>query len=64
MTGARVVEELDGEPTATLALSSNDWLALTGGRVDPVPLIEDGRVALGGALVLARQLAERLAFTI
>ena len=61
---ARVVEELDGEPTATLALSSNDWLALTGGRVDPVPLIEDGRVALGGDLVLARQLAERLAFTI
>jgi len=37
---------------------------LTGGRVDPVPLIEDGRVALGGDLVLARQLAERLAFTI
>jgi hypothetical protein len=29
-----------------------------------VPMIDDGRVALGGDLSLARQLAERLAFTI
>ena len=61
---ASVVEAFEDGPTVTLAMSSHDWLALTGGRKDPVPLIEDGRVVLGGDLNLARQLAERLAFTI
>ena len=61
---ASVVDAFDGEATATLSMSSHHWLALTGGRKDPVPMIDDGRVALGGDLSLARQLAERLAFTI
>ena len=61
---ASVVDAFDGEVTATLSMSSHHWLALTGGRKDPVPMIDDGRVALGGDLALARQLAERLAFTI
>ena len=61
---ASVVDAFDGEATATLSMSSHHWLALTGGRKDPVPMIDDGRVALGGDLPLARQLAERLAFTI
>ncbi len=61
---AQVVETFDDEPTVTLALSSNDWLALTGGRIDPQPLIEDGRVALGGDVELARSMAANLAFTI
>ena len=61
---AALVDSFDVEPTATLTLSSNDWLALTGGRVDPAPLIADGRVGLGGDLELAGQLAGRLAFTI
>jgi len=61
---AAVVDELDGEPTVTLAMSSHDWLALTGGRVDPQSLIDDGRVALGGDLDLARHMAANLAFTI
>ncbi|HBL08141.1 MAG TPA: hypothetical protein DDZ64_03440, partial [Acidimicrobiaceae bacterium] len=47
---ASVVEAFEDGPTATLAMSSHDWLALTGGRKDPVPLIEDGRVVLGGDL--------------
>lgn len=61
---AKVVNVLEGEPTVTLSMSSHDWLALTGGRKDPVPLIADGRVCLGGDLDLSRQLAENLAFTI
>ena len=61
---AALVDSFDVEPTATLTLSSNDWLALTGGRVDPALLIADGRVGLGGDLELAGQLAGRLAFTI
>jgi len=61
---ANVVDELDGGPTVTLAMSSNDWLALTGGRVDPQPLIDDGRVVLGGDVDLARHMAANLAFTI
>jgi putative sterol carrier protein len=58
------VESFDEGPTCTLSMSSHDWLALTGGRKDPVPLVEDGSVALGGDEALARQLVERLAFTI
>ena len=61
---ASVVEAFDNGPTCTLSMSSHDWLALTGGRKDPLPLIDDGSVALGGDEALARQLAERLAFTI
>ena len=64
---AKVVDafEPDGsEPTATLAMTSNDWLALTGGRVDPAPLLDDGRVVAGGDAELARAMAVRLAFTI
>ena len=61
---ARVVDEFDGEPTVTLAMSSHDWLALTGGRIDPKPLVDDGRVALGGYLELAGHMANNLAFTI
>jgi len=61
---ASVVDAFDDGPTCTLSMSSHDWLALTGGRKDPDPLIDDGRVALGGDEALARQLAERLAFTI
>ncbi len=61
---ASVVESFDDGPTCTLSMSSHDWLALTGGRKDPVPLINEGKVTLGGDEELARQLAERLAFTI
>ncbi|GIT46196.1 MAG: hypothetical protein Ct9H300mP12_07810 [Acidimicrobiales bacterium] len=48
----------------TLTMSYHDWLALTGGRVDPQPLLDDGRVTVGGDVDLARQMAVRLAFTI
>lgn len=58
------VESLDGEPTVTLAMSSHDWLALTGGRVDPQLMLDEGRVTLGGDLELARHMAANLAYTI
>ena len=61
---ATVVEQLDGEPTVTLAMSYYDWLSLTGGRVDPQPLLDDGRVTVGGDVELGRQMAVNLAFTI
>ena len=61
---ANAVDEFEAGPTATLAVSSTDFAALTGGRVDPGPYLADGRVALGGDEELARQLAENLAFTI
>ena len=61
---AAVVQQLDGEPTVTLTMSYHDWLALTGGRVDPQPLLDDGRVTVGGDVDLARQMAVRRAFTI
>jgi hypothetical protein len=60
---AKAVDELEGGPTATLAVSSTDFAALTGGRVDPGPYLADGRVTIGGDEDLARQLAMNLAFT-
>ena len=61
---AAVVDELEGEPTVTLAMSSHDWLSLTGGQIDPQPLLDDGRVTVGGDVDLGIQMATRLAFTI
>ena len=60
---ATAVDELEGGPTATLAVSSTDFAALTGGRADPGPYLADGRVTIGGDEELARQLAMNLAFT-
>jgi uncharacterized protein (TIGR03083 family) len=59
---AKVVEEIDGEPTATIVLSSSLFLRLAGGREDPQAALE--RIRLGGDVSLARQLAVNLAFTI
>jgi uncharacterized protein (TIGR03083 family) len=59
---ARVTDELDGEPTAMITLSSSLFLRLAGGREDPETSPES--VRLDGDLDLARQLASNLAFTI
>ncbi len=59
---AKVVDALDGEPTATIALSSSLFLRLAGGREDPEAALD--RITLGGDVALARQLATNLAFTI
>ncbi|SVB14747.1 uncharacterized protein METZ01_LOCUS167601, partial [marine metagenome] len=48
----------------SLTMSCYDWLSLTGGRGDPQPLLDDGRVMVGGDVELARQMAASLAFTI
>ena len=61
---AQLVDQLDGEPTASIALDANLFLRLSGGRCDPTPYVEDGQVQLGGDQVLARQLATNLAYTI
>jgi uncharacterized protein (TIGR03083 family) len=59
---ARVVEAIEGEPTATLTLSSALFMRLAGGREDAESAL--GRVELGGDRALARQLATSLAYTI
>ena len=59
---ARPVEAIDGEPTASLALSSSLFMRLAGGREDAGAAL--GRIELGGDLALARQLATNLAYTI
>jgi uncharacterized protein (TIGR03083 family) len=59
---ARVVSAINGEPTASLSLSSSEFLRLAGGRDDPDEAL--GRVRLGGDQALARQLAMNLAYTI
>jgi uncharacterized protein (TIGR03083 family) len=59
---AKVVEAIDGEPTATLAMSSSLFLRLAGGREDLGAALD--RIEFGGDINLARQLASNLAFTI
>ncbi len=59
---ARVVPAMNGEPTASLDLSSSLFLRLAGGREDAQAAL--GRIRLGGDQELARQLATNLAYTI
>ena len=59
---AKVVPDLDGPPSAGIALSSSLFLRLAGGRVDPESVLE--RVERSGEPGLARQLATSLAYTI
>ncbi len=59
---ARVVPAIDGEPTASLDLSSSLFLRLAGGREDAEAAL--GRIRLGGDQALGRQLATNLAYTI
>ncbi|MCZ7528509.1 MAG: maleylpyruvate isomerase family mycothiol-dependent enzyme [Acidimicrobiia bacterium] len=60
---ARVVDELDGEPTVGLELPAMLFLRLTGGREDAGPHL-GADVALEGDTDLARQLGTHLAYTI
>ncbi len=59
---ARVIDTIDGEPTAMMSLSSSLFLRLAGGREDPEAALAG--IQLGGDVALARQLATSLAFTI
>jgi len=59
---ARVVAAIEGEPTATLTLSSSLFMRLAGGREDAEAAL--ARIELGGDQALARQLATSLAYTI
>jgi uncharacterized protein (TIGR03083 family) len=59
---ARVVDAIEGAPTASLRLSSSLFMRLAGGRVDPQAALAE--VELEGNIDLARQLATNLAFTI
>jgi uncharacterized protein (TIGR03083 family) len=60
---ARVVDALDGEPTAGIDLDALLFLRLTGGRRDATPHLGTD-IALEGDEALARQLATHLPFTI
>jgi uncharacterized protein (TIGR03083 family) len=59
---ARVVPRINGEPTASLMLSSSLFLRLAGGREDAGEAL--GRIEFGGDEALGRQLATNLAYTI
>lgn len=59
---ARVVDELEGEPDATVTVPAVLFLRLTGGRVDPTPYIGNS-IKLEGDAELATRLATNLAFT-
>ncbi len=64
---AKVVEELPGEPTATLTLGSSAFVRLACGRLDPSAVLSEGRlggVVLDGDRELGRRVIENLAFTI
>lgn len=59
---ARVVDALDGEPTATVTLPATVFARLACGRVDPGSVAD--RVVTAGDDHLARAVAANLAFTI
>lgn len=59
---AEVVPQLKGEATATLRLSSNLFMRLACGRLNPEAHLEE--IEMDGDLDLARQVATNLAFTI
>ena len=64
---ARVVDSLEGDPTATVALGSTAFTRLACGRIDPAEVVSGGRlggVSLAGDADLGRRVAENLAFTI
>lgn len=60
---ARVVEALEGEPTASIELPATLFLRLAGGRTDADPFIGKD-LKLGGEEAAARQLAGGLAYMI
>ena len=60
---AKVVDELDGEPTTGITLSAVLFLRLAGGRVDPMPYVGDA-ITFEGDTELATRLATNLSFTI
>jgi hypothetical protein len=59
---ARVVDELDGAPTVTIATDGETFVRLTCGRVEPGDALGSGRVHLGGDTTLGRRVVEELNF--
>lgn len=64
---AKVVESLESDPTATIAMGSTAFARLACGRIAPAAVLDEGR--LGGARLsgdrdLGRRVVENLAFTI
>lgn len=60
---AKVVDGLDGEPTAGISLPAILFLRLAGGRLDPTSYLGDP-ISLEGDADLAARLATHLAYTI
>jgi len=61
---ATVVDEPSQPVTATLRIPFAHFMALTGGRVEAEPLLDDGTITLDGDTELAGRVAANLAFTI
>lgn len=64
---ARVVDELETPPTATIRLSSDAYARLSCGRLPPSAVLDDralGGVDFSGEAALGRRVVEHLAFTI
>jgi uncharacterized protein (TIGR03083 family) len=59
---ARLVDELDGPPTATIATDGETFVRLTCGRVDPAEALDSGRIHLGGDVALGRRVVDELNF--
>jgi uncharacterized protein (TIGR03083 family) len=63
---ARVVEGLEGKPTASLAMSSTAFTRLACGRIAPATVMDGalGGVEMSGDAAFAQRIVDHLAFTI
>jgi uncharacterized protein (TIGR03083 family) len=61
---ARVVDRIDGPPTATLTADAATFCRLAGGRADPDASLADGGVRLAGDPELGQRLLHNLNFVI
>ena len=59
---ARMVDELVGAPTTTIATDGETFVRLSCGRVDPAEALDRGAVHLGGDVELGRRVVEQLNF--
>ncbi len=59
---ARLLDELDGPPTTTIATDTETFARLACGRIDPAEALASDAVHLGGDVALGRQVVEHLNF--
>ncbi len=61
---ARVIDDLDGAPTVTIATDVGTFVRLVGGRRDAQELLDAGRVTLEGDRELGERIVRNLAYMI